>query len=55
MKLHTVSNASVYEDGTVAAAGAKASRGAIWNILLNVAEYLFWPKDTEWKESAFLH
>jgi hypothetical protein len=52
MKLHTVSKAVVYEDGT--AAGAKASRGALfwisrasWNIVLNVAEYRFWPKDTE--------
>lgn len=60
MKLHTVSKAFVYDDGT--AAGPKASCGAlfwisraIWNIVLNVAEYLFWPKDTEWKESALLH
>jgi len=59
--LVTVSKASVYEDSGAAAAGAKGSRGAlfwisraIWNILRKTEEYLSLPKDTEWKDNAFL-
>jgi hypothetical protein len=62
MGLLTVSKASEYVDAIVAAVRAKGSRGAlfwasraIWNILFNDEEYFSRPKDTEWKDSAFLH
>jgi hypothetical protein len=62
MKSRTVSKASEYVDATVADAQAKGSRGALFwasraisNILLNDEEYLSRPKDTEWKDNAFLH